>query len=78
MGSFNIRGLACKVYKEVAKMADWELKGKVALLILHMQEDIVGRGVKVKTLDSQKFAKMPVSFPEFKLCSRHFVRRNYL
>lgn len=35
-------------------MADWELKGKPALLILHMQHDIVGEGGKGEPLGFPK------------------------
>ena len=35
-------------------MADWELKGKTALLVLHMQHDIVGEGGKGEPLGFPK------------------------
>jgi len=38
-------------------MADWELKGKVALLILDMQEDIVGEGGKGEVAGFPKACK---------------------
>ena len=53
-------------------MADWELKGKVALLVLDMQEDIVGEGGKGEPLGFPKACKEAGIIPRIQALPKAF------